>query len=79
MSFPRKWESRAKFDSDGNHLWSKRFGGTHWDYGSSVSVDSSGNAYITGYFKSSTINFGGGDLINANSGTDDIFLAKFKP
>ncbi len=65
----------AKFDKDGNHLWSKRFGGISYGYGNSVSVDSSGNAYITGYFYSSTINFGGDNL--TNSGDRDIFLAKF--
>jgi hypothetical protein len=65
----------AKFDSNGNHLWSKRFGGSGWDKGQSVSVDSSGNVYITGWFKSSTIDFGGGALTKA--GWEDIFLAKF--
>jgi hypothetical protein len=65
----------AKFDSNGNHKWSKSFGGIDGDYGSSVSVDSLGNVYITGYFGSSTIDFGGGALKNA--GYRDIFLAKF--
>jgi hypothetical protein len=68
----------AKFDSNGNHLWSERFGGSNSDYGQSVSVDSSGNVYITGYFYSSTIDFGGGALTNANAPYySDIFLAKF--
>jgi len=67
----------AKFDSNGNHKWSKRFGGSIDDRGYSVSVDSSGNVYITGYFYSSTIDFGGGALTNANAGYSDIFLAKF--
>jgi len=67
----------AKFDSNGNHLWSKRFGGSSDDIGYSVSVDSSGNVYITGWFKSSTIDFGGGALTNAGGGYPDIFLAKF--
>jgi len=65
----------ARFDSNGNHKWSKRFGGIGWDEGNSISVDSSGNVYITGYFWSSTIDFGGGALTNA--GNDDIFLARF--
>jgi len=61
--------------TDPKHLWSKRFGGSYYDYGYSISVDSSGNVYITGYFKSSMIDFGGGALTNA--GVTDIFLAKF--
>ena len=65
----------AKFDSNGNHKWSKRFGGSNWDVGHSVSVDSSGNVYITGYFRNSTIDFGGGSL--TNTGENDIFLARF--
>jgi len=65
----------AKFDSNGNHLWSKRFGGSDYDWGYSVSIDSLGNVYITGTFYSSTIDLGGGALTNA--GYDDIFLAKF--
>ena len=65
----------AKFDSNGYHKWSKRFGGDAGDYGNSVSVDSSGNAYITGWFESSTIDFGGGILTNA--GIYNIFLARF--
>jgi len=67
----------VKLDSDGNHLWSKSFGGSGDDYGNSVSVDSSGNVHITGYFWSSTIDFGGGALKNASAGYSDIFLAKF--
>ena len=65
----------AKFDSNGNHLWSKRFGGTGEDRGQSISIDSSGNVFITGYFGSPEIDFGGGQLTYADS--FDIFLAKF--
>jgi hypothetical protein len=67
----------AKFDSNGNHLWSKKFGGSSGDIGYSVSVDSSGNVYITGWFYSSTIDFGGGALTNSYASYTDIFLAKF--
>jgi hypothetical protein len=63
----------AMFDSNGNHKWSKRFDGS--GVGNSISVDISGNVYITGRFDSSTIDFGGGALINV--GLNDIFLVKF--
>jgi len=65
----------AKFDSNGNHIWSKSFGGSGDDEAHSIAVDTSGNIYITGWFKSSTIDFGGEKLTNA--GDYDIFLAKF--
>ncbi len=68
----------AKFDSDGNHLWSQSFGGTGGtDIGLGVAVDSADNVIVTGYFQS-TINFGGADLTAAGGGSDtDIFVAKF--
>jgi hypothetical protein len=65
----------VKLDSNGNVVWAKGFGGSLNDVARYVSVDSSGSVYITGYFFSSTINFGGGTL--TNSGGDDIFLVRF--
>jgi len=67
----------AKFDSNGNHLWSKSFGGSYIDIGFSVSVDSSGNVYGTGIFSGSNVDFGGCPLSSA--GGKDIFLIKYKP
>lgn len=45
----------------------------------SVAVDASGNAYITGPYTSAFINFGTFSLLNSFSGTADIFLVKFDP
>jgi len=67
----------AKFDSNGNHLWSKSFGGSYNDYGYSVSVDSSGNIYGTGYFSGYNIDFGGCPL--SSVGSYDIYLIKYAP
>jgi len=67
----------ARFDSNGNHLWSKRFGGSGNDYGKSVSVDSSGNVYGTGYFQSINVDFGECPLSSA--GDNDIYLIKYTP
>lgn len=67
----------VKYDSDGNHIWSKRFGGTGNDWtgrSNAVAIDGSGNLYLTGAFES-TINLGGGNLTNV--GLMDMFLAKF--
>ena len=63
----------AKFDGAGTHLWSKRFGDTYGDYGSSVAVDASDNVLLTGYFDGS-VDFGGGVLVSTSR---DNFVAKF--
>jgi uncharacterized protein (AIM24 family) len=65
----------AKFDANGTHLWSQRFGDTNsFQEGYSIAFDSSGNVVLTGTFRG-TVDFGGGLLTSA--GSDDIFLAKF--
>jgi len=64
----------AKFTADGSHVWSKRFGDTSEDRGSSVATDASNNVLFTGFFNG-TVDFGGGPLTSA--GLDDIYIAKF--
>jgi beta-propeller repeat-containing protein len=51
----------VELDADGNHLWSKRFGGTESDYGFGLDVATDGSLVITGVF-SGAIDFGGGPL-----------------
>jgi hypothetical protein len=38
-----------KLDNDGGYLWSKSFGGTWYDRGFDVAVDSLGNCYVSGH------------------------------
>jgi hypothetical protein len=64
----------AKYNTNGAHQWSKRFGDVGDDRGYAVAVDRSGNVFVTGFF-SGTADFGGGNLVSAGSG--DIFLAKY--
>ena len=64
----------VKYSAAGAHVWSKRFGSTGQDSGSSVAVDASGNVFVTGTFNGS-INLGGASLTSA--GGVDIFVAKF--
>lgn len=65
----------AKYDSSGNLIWAINDGGTSYDYCNSICTDTSGNIFITGYFSSSTINFGGTTLIN--TGLRDLYVVKF--
>ncbi len=65
----------GKFDSAGNHLWSKTFGGSGDDQAGALAVSPDDEVILTGHFGSSTLNLGGSDLTNA--GDVDVFLAKF--
>ena len=60
----------TKYDTDGDKLWTRQLGTASGDGGWGVSVDSSGNAYVTGY------TLGGLDG-NINAGGSDMFLAKY--
>jgi len=68
-----------KYAPNGSALWAKAAGGNKNDFCYSISIDASGNAYITGIFESATINFGTATLTNANSSgtTYDIYLVKY--
>lgn len=63
----------AKFDQEAEHLWSKRFGDSNDQLGTSVTTDASSNLIIGGWYNGS-IDFGGGNL--TSTGVGDIFLAK---
>jgi hypothetical protein len=67
----------AKYDVNGNVVWVKSAGGTSYDWAESISLDVSGNCYITGTFLSPTITF---DTTTLTSfGTYDFYLAKYDP
>lgn len=60
--------------------WANCGGGTSLDYGTSISLDSNRNLFLTGWFSSSTITFGSTVLTNTGmEGTSDIFIAKYDP
>lgn len=64
----------AKYDANGTHLWSKRFGDPDFDRGKHIAVDGAGNVAVTGMFKG-VVDFGGGPINEA--GGEDIFVVKF--
>ena len=66
----------AKFDANGTHQWSKRFGSTGSDVGRAIRVDGPGNIVVTGEF-GNAVNFGGATLTSA--GSIDVFIAKYMP
>jgi len=63
----------AAFDSAGNPLWSKSWGGITNDDGRGIAYDSNGNLVVTGGFTSS-VDFGGGAV--TSKGGSDAFVMK---
>lgn len=66
----------ARFDSDGSHLWSRRFGDGSYDECVDMAIDNSGNIVIVGYYFGG-INFGGGNTTSYHQ--SDGFVARFDP
>jgi hypothetical protein len=64
----------AKYNSSGEFRWAKRAGGKAGDIAKAISVDASGNSYVTGGFQG-TADFGDTTLVS--KGNDDIFIAKY--
>jgi small nuclear ribonucleoprotein (snRNP)-like protein len=60
---------------DEKHIWIKSFGGSGYDTGRLVAIDSSNNIYLAGEFESASIEFGSNN--QKKLGEQDIFLVKF--
>ncbi|MBK8618544.1 MAG: SBBP repeat-containing protein [Anaerolineales bacterium] len=67
----------CKLDSSGDFLWAKGMGGIDYEQSNSIIIDTSGNIYITGYFKS-TVDFdpGAGTSNLTSMGSGDVFISK---
>ena len=68
----------ANYDASGNYVWAKKIGGTSNDSGYSLTLDGSGNVFLTGYF-ASTVDFDpSSTTVNlTTAGQGDIFIAKY--
>ncbi len=60
----------AKYDPNGAHVWSRRYGSTFRDEGYAIDTDPSGRVLAAGAFRL-TVDFGGGPL--TSSGNLDMF------
>jgi hypothetical protein len=69
----------AKYDNSGNYLFADRMGGTQDDYATSLAIDASSNAYITGMFMGTADFDPGAPVVNLVSagGSNDIYFAKY--
>lgn len=68
----------AKYDSLGNHIYSKGFGGTGSDQGNSIDISLTGEIMVTGSFNG-TVDFNPDPGVNnlVSSGGLDVFIAKY--
>lgn len=67
----------SKLDSSGNFVWAKAIGGATSSIGYGICTDTSGSAYVTGFFWN-TVDFdpGTGTSNLTSAGTSDIFVLK---
>jgi len=66
----------AKFDNDGNPIWSKAFGDDRRQSGTAIAVDSSDNIIVTGYF-SGVLTIEETILESGSTLETSVFVAKF--
>jgi len=77
----------SKLDSAGNFVWAISGGGVYEEYSNSIDLDSNGDLFIAGVFRSHSFDFGSTTLTNADTTvyydefgspfyTTDIFIAK---
>ncbi len=68
-----------KYDSNGNLLWSRTFGGAKDDSANSVTTDNSGNIYVTGRTQSFTNSVASGLLLKYDSNGNLLWNKTFSP
>jgi Secretion system C-terminal sorting domain/Beta-propeller repeat len=70
-----------KFDPDGHVLWAKSAGGAGNDVATNISIDGTGNVYVTGNYNSEFLRFDSDSVTSTIYGQapQAAFLAKFSP
>ncbi|NEO53334.1 MAG: hypothetical protein F6K54_09725 [Okeania sp. SIO3B5] len=67
----------AKFDSNGNLLFAENIGGSSYEIGNGIAIDSNGNVWGTGSFSGSIDIDGDGTNDLLSNGSSDGYIAKF--
>jgi hypothetical protein len=74
------------FDSSGNYVMARKWGGTSYDEAYGLSVSDTGAIFVSGFYYSSPMEFAPVDApcfedsdIHSNGGGDDAFLVKYLP
>lgn len=71
----------VKYNTSGNSVWASRMKGSSEDKATGCAVDKTGNVIVTGYFNSSSLQFGGNNAHSINNsksnGSFDAFIVKY--
>ena len=67
-----------KMDTNGNVVWSQKFGGSGKDENYEMVVDAAGNSYYVGLY-TNTISFGSTTLTGTGTGTSSFYIVKLDP
>lgn len=68
----------AKYDTDGNLIWVKKFAGPFSPHSTALCVDKLNNVYVTGGYTNS-INFDGTYALQYQGGNNRVYIVKFDP
>ncbi len=67
----------VKYDSTGQPVWSRLYGGSNNDMSRNLIADSKGNIYVTGYTNSNDLPNTQGNFQSKNNGMWDVYISKF--
>ena len=69
----------VKFNSDGEHAWTRTIGGTGFDQTKAVTSNAQGNVYATGFFQNTIDLNPDAGVMNYTSALEDCFVIKLNP